>query len=151
MRSMSIFFQIFLAGVVHPYCPLAFCAVDDAHTGLEAVRSVGESAFSWTRVTPESTWPARSSHAATVFQEKIWLTGGTNDAFQRLNDIWSSPDGVDWTLVTSNAPWPARSGHQMLVFGGKLWIAGGSHLEHYDDIWNSTNGIEWENIVPVAP
>lgn len=42
-----------------------------------------------------------------------------------LNDVWSSPDGIEWTEVTAEAPWTARAGAALVVKNGYLWLIGG--------------------------
>jgi hypothetical protein len=48
---------------------------------------------------------ARNGHAACVFKNKVWVTGGRTDKYTRYNlkpgyktaDVWWSSDGVMWT------------------------------------------------------
>ena len=40
-------------------------------------------------------WPARNDHSSVVFNGRLWVIGGY-DGTNRLNDVWSSEDGVTW-------------------------------------------------------
>lgn len=87
-----------------------------------------------------------------VFQEKIWLFGGTDAGQQaRYADGWSSPDGVNWTNEISVADWAPRTEMSAVVHDGKIWIMGGNGdvgvatkaLADFNDVWSSTNGRDW--------
>jgi hypothetical protein len=85
----------------------------------------------------------RTNHASAVFQDKIWIFGG-GDQTGILNDIWSSPDGVNWTLEIENAAFSPRYAHTATVFDGKLWIIGGEDgVYESNDVWSSTDGVNW--------
>jgi hypothetical protein len=87
-------------------------------------------------------WEYRGFAAAEVFRGRIWVMGGLTgdqDPYGNswiLNDVWSSPDGVNWTRETAAASWPARSGHASAVFNGRLWIFGGTGGGGGRDIWS---------------
>ena len=114
----------------------------------------------WTESTPPSNaskktagagknwWPERSYHTSVVFDSKIWVMGGTGNAF--YNDVWSSPDGSNWTQVEAAAEWEVRYGHTSVVFppdgaGKKIWVMGGTDVDYEDlnDVWSSNNGQTW--------
>ena len=104
-------------------------------------------------------WTARYLHTSVVFNSKIWVLGGRDT--NRLNDVWSSPDGSNWTeskppndvdgnpVNKSNTNWwGARGGHTSVVFprdgaGKKIWIIGGQGNHSYNDVWSSTDGSNW--------
>ena len=104
-------------------------------------------------------WTARFLHTSVVFQGKIWVLGGRDT--NRLNDVWSSPDGATWTeskppndvdgnpVNKSNTNWWATRGeHTSVVFprdgaGKKIWVIGGLGNDDYDDVWSSTDGSNW--------
>ncbi len=48
----------------------------------------------------ETQWSQRSYHAATVFDNEIWVLGG-HDGSDKLNDVWHSSNGSDWTQVST--------------------------------------------------
>ena len=117
----------------------------------------------WQEISSSTPWTARDSHAAAVFQGKIWLTGGLNGnslAFEDgrvpyenaeyFNDIWYSEDGANWTRVVEHAPWSPRRSQQLAMFKRKLWLVGGWGPKdgYAKEIWTSDNGISWEEIIP---
>lgn len=119
--------------------------------------------LSWQEVSSSTPWTARDSHAAAVFQEKIWLTGGLNadsatirpglveyEKAKYFNDIWYSDDGANWTRAVEHAPWPSRRSQQLTVFKDKLWLVGGWGPEdgYAKEIWTSEDGSSWQKIIP---
>ena len=81
----------------------------------------------WTIEQPNAPWGVRQGHACVIFQEKIWLFGGTDEGQQaRYADGWSSPDGVNWTNEISFADWAPRTEMSAVVHDGKIWIMGGN-------------------------
>ena len=50
----------------------------------------------WTQVDAAADWTARDRHTSVVFNGKIWVMGGKDDAANKLNDVWSSDNGQTW-------------------------------------------------------
>jgi len=104
--------------------------------------------------TQNADFPGRRSFASTVFNGKVWISGGFQDStldLYRTNDVWNSEDGVNWTRVTTNAEWRRRLGHTMTAFKDKLWVIAGFGTEgRIADVWNSEDGITW-NLVTDSP
>jgi hypothetical protein len=109
---------------------------------------------SWIEETPAAPWLGRESHVAIAFNGQMWVIGGwtrQNNVYMRLNDIWSSTDGVNWTSY-GNAPWAARSHQAAIVFNNRLWVVGGvSSTAQHNDVWSSADGINWTLEVADAP
>lgn len=108
-----------------------------------------DSVYSWTRAaTPP--WPARCRHFAAIYNNKIWIAGGSgmNDTY--LNDVWSSEDGINWTCATEHAEWEPRCDTDMVMFEDKLWILGGytESLGDNNAVWYSVDGAIWIQATP---
>jgi len=123
-------------------------------TGYLAVGDIWSSddGITWTLETTMETadinFKTRYGHKVTVFNGKLWVIGGYNsDAGVRLDDVWSSSDGVNWEEVTTSEPrFSARTGFSLVVFDNRMWvIAGTSDSNSFEgDVWSSdTNGIDW--------
>ena len=101
----------------------------------------------WTQTLAHAPWSARNAHTVTAFNGKLWVMGGQTggNSSTRLNDVWSSSDGVTWTQELSHAPWPARSAHEVVVHNNKLWLVGGADTTDADltDVWSSSDGVTW--------
>jgi hypothetical protein len=107
----------------------------------------------WTEVSSNGSapWAGRSKHTSVVHNGKIWVIGGENNVIgdHILNDVWSSPDGINWTQVSVNgsAPWSKRSDHSSVVHDGKIWVIGGTPRNesslNLNDVWSSPDGINW--------
>ena len=120
-------------------------------------------------------WSARRRHTSVVFNDKIWVLGGSFMGGHRrnyLNDVWSSADGANWTESTPPNDengntvakktagedknwWKARSAHTSVVFdpdgaGEKIWVLGGwNHRDHFiNDVWSSADGANWTESTP---
>src|SRR5690606_744274 len=104
---------------------------------------------SWMRITEAMPWAGRITAGSVVFNGRVWIIGGQREG-KRLNDVWSSADGLNWRQETSEAPWSPRQLHDNVVaFDGHLWVIGGSvqsspPLKTYRDVWRSPDGIHWE-------
>lgn len=111
---------------------------------------------SWTRITETMPWAGRITAGSVVFGGRVWIMGGLQ-AGKRLNDVWSSADGLNWRQETAAAPWSPRQLHDnVLAFDGHLWVIGGSvqsyhPLKTYRDVWRSPDGIHWEQVTDEAP
>jgi len=109
----------------------------------------------WSRASPAAPWQGRRRHAAVVHDGRIWVLGGATTSGGRegrLNDVWSSTNGVEWTQTTASAPWAARYNHAAVSFNGALWVFGGDLGDHCaNDVWCSVDGQNWGKIVPTAP
>jgi len=104
----------------------------------------------------------REDFSAAVFNNLMWVIGGThiplNSTSVGLNDVWSSPDGVNWTQVlpnvstitlgTATTQFPGRCGAAAVSFNGNIYLtcghASGEGVNTVDaDIWSSPNGTIW--------
>lgn len=87
----------------------------------------------WTRLlahqpSASNRFSPRTEHAMAALGGRLWVGFGETSAGE-VNDLWSSPDGVNWTRVTADAskqggPGPRRNA-TLTAFGGKLWVTGG--------------------------
>ena len=103
-------------------------------------------AMSWYETTNSAPFGSRSGAAAIGFNNQLWVIGGNNGT-TNLDDVWSSPDGVNWTLDTSNPGFSARSGAGVLVYNNLLWILGGNtNSGAVNDVWNSPDGTNWNHV-----
>ena len=93
----------------------------------------------WTPVTTSAEWQIRFQHSAVVFNNKMWVMGGTNDTIA-LNDVWSSSDGVVWNQEASSSAWTARKSFSVLDYKNRMWIVGGDTTAYKfgtNDVWYS--------------
>jgi hypothetical protein len=123
----------------------------------------------WTQVTQHATFSGRTGHQCVVFQDKMWVIGGT--AMQdfttsnityfnhmqissgiirqvSFSDVWYSRDGINWTAATLNAAFGERYDHRAVVFHDRMWVING---KGYRDIWFSQDGGEWIKIDNTPP
>ena len=100
--------------------------------------------FPTTSVINNAAFSARRGHTSVVFDNKIWVVGGTDESRTLLNDVWYSDDGLNWMMTTANAPFTPRSGHKAVVFDNKIWVIGGFTESGYtNDVWFSSDGVNW--------
>lgn len=105
----------------------------------------------WACATKDAAWGKRMSLGGVVFNNKMWILGGTRHYFNGnqylLNDVWCSENGKDWDLVTDNAPWAPRAHHVAIVFNNKIYVMGGGSYwpvyHGHNDVWCSENGRDW--------
>ncbi|HAT66172.1 MAG TPA: hypothetical protein DCS66_16515, partial [Flavobacteriaceae bacterium] len=111
----------------------------------------------WILETDDAGFSPRYGHQAVVFKDKIILAGGST-GIERMNDIWSSTNGVNWTLVSATGPFTARTEHVMEVQsdGDILWLFGGNgidpntgiSIDSLNDAWVTDDGETWLELEP---
>jgi hypothetical protein len=102
----------------------------------------------WTGVTRIAPWVNRTGHAILVYNDLMWIMGGSTTAFGSAtctNDVWFSADGTNWTQSTAHASWSARVSMGASVFNGAMWIYGGVGNDsiYPNDSWYSVDGTNW--------
>jgi hypothetical protein len=114
----------------------------------------------WTLETPRAGWSPRLAAGAVVFQDKLWILGGTENYYfgderSLKNDVWCSSDGKEWTQVTANVRWSPRAYHQVVVLDDKIYVlGGGNYVPQYhalNDVWCSEDGVRWTQLTAAAP
>ncbi len=108
----------------------------------------------------EASWCPRVGHSFTVFKDRMWIIGGTENFYEdneqtMKNDVWSTADGKNWKLETENAGWPKRRDGHVIVFDNKLWMMGGGSWNPENiprnDVWYSEDGVNWTQATDAAP
>lgn len=56
----------------------------------------------WTIVEGDTLWAGRTRHASAVYNNRLWLAGGTLESGDS-DDVWSSRDGAEWKSATESA------------------------------------------------
>jgi len=114
----------------------------------------------WEQATAQAGWGPRLAAGAVVFQDRMWVLGGTENYYfgddrSLKNDVWSSADGKAWKLETASAPWSPRAYHAAVVHDGKIWVlGGGNYVPEYharNDVWCSSDGVHWQQVADHAP
>ena len=103
----------------------------------------------WTCVTNAAPWGGRCEFGLVVFNNQMWVLGGSPWGSLYLNDVWSSSDGVTWTCATNAAAWCPRTGLGTVAFNGQMWVMGGNSggwLDFYNDVWSSSDGVTWTQV-----
>ena len=117
----------------------------------------GESNLNYRHVLDAVPWSTRGGLGCVVFQDRLWVLGGTGTAQNgtQVNDVWSSEDGLQWRQELASAPWRPRWAHAVFAFRGKLWVIGGlasvDPIRNLNDIWSSPDGKNWTREVAYAP
>ncbi len=112
-----------------------------------------EDGENWQKATENASFSPRSALASTVFDNKIWVSGGRTGAEDFKNDVWYSSDGITWVEAISDAPFQGREDHTLTAFNDKLWIIGGWDLSNgtKNDVWSSVDGVIWLQATASAP
>ncbi|WP_157986605.1 Kelch repeat-containing protein [Chitinophaga alhagiae] len=123
-----------------------------------------EDGTSWTvseATDPAARWSPRERLNAVVFQDKLWVIGGSllpaggNPSLNgtALNDVWNTADGVTWTKVTAAATFPPRSNPAVFVYKDRIWLTGGidNNQQYLNDVWNTADGVTWTKVAAQTP
>ncbi|MBT4762452.1 MAG: hypothetical protein HOO06_12190 [Bdellovibrionaceae bacterium] len=88
------------------------------------------------------TLPAsRSFHAGTVFDDKMWLVGGSGSS----TNVWWSIDGDNWNETDNFVIPSSREDGEMVTFNGRMWYVAGSSSGSYTQTnLSSEDGDTWE-------
>ncbi|MBN1982847.1 MAG: hypothetical protein JW795_15040 [Chitinivibrionales bacterium] len=79
----------------------------------------------WNSLTASAPFCARSEHSSVLFDKKIWILGGYNDAYSTATDVWQSTNGKTWEKSIDSVPYPMRVGIGLLSYKNSLWITAG--------------------------
>ena len=119
--------------------------------------------INWSQATPSGPiFSPRDGHAVVAFNNKLWVIGGWDDVASaggtggtstRVNDVWSSPDGVSWTqqIPAGGVIFSPRTALAAVVYNGKLWVIGGDIASgtpndtYANDVWSTMDGTTWVN------
>ncbi len=120
-------------------------------TNFKSSFQIKKKSLKATLVTKETSFDKRGAHSSIVFNEKMWVLGGTSGGIHK-NDVWSSKDGANWQQVIEQAKFPARFDHASVVFKDKIWVIGGrgkkfNGKDELNDIWSSTDGKQWKQTI----
>jgi PGF-pre-PGF domain-containing protein len=119
----------------------------------------GEPGVSWVEATDSAAFSPRDTHTAVVFNNSIWVIGGSRGGDVKsayVNDTWYSSDGVNWTQATGAAAFSGRCCHSSVVYDGRMWVLNGfsqDGISYYlkDDVWYSNDGVNWTQATASAP
>jgi hypothetical protein len=89
----------------------------------------------WTVVANESNLPRRFFYHPFVFDNKIWIIGGSNGTNQYA-DAWNSDDAIHWKKVATDLPFDKRANSEFVIFNNKIYLLN-------NDVWSSADGINW--------
>ena len=113
-----------------------------------------DNGVTWTRVTANAGWSARSYQRTVVMTDSSIVLMGGADTNGIKNDVWRSTDnGTTWTQITGSAGWSARSYPSSVVMpDGSIVLAGGEDITGIrNDVWRSTdNGATWTRVTGSA-
>lgn len=150
----------------------SFTYTHDIWSSLDGITWVNEDTDSFVSGIQDAPWDQRQGHNALVFNDKLYILGGTNagpgnNGYVPVNDIWSSTDGVHWNLVLAHAPWAAhnlngssfadvRYYHSSFVLNNNIFLIGGlmpslsctisGCTQPSNDVWSSPDGINWTQV-----
>lgn len=97
----------------------------------------------WSLESANAPFGQRLYHTTTVWDNKIWLFGGSDYAtnqFTELSDAWYSEDGITWNLAANDAGYTPVASATSLTFNDKIWILGGGTGYQgyvvYNQVWS---------------
>ncbi|WP_343914185.1 Kelch repeat-containing protein [Aquimarina litoralis] len=83
-------------------------------------------------------------HTLTVFDNKLWLIGGENNAGDWQNHIANSEG------ISSIAPFGAVAYHQTVVFNNRMYVIAGDPVTENTKVWSTDDGTSWIEETPNA-
>jgi hypothetical protein len=112
----------------------------------------------WTETTFKGArFSGRIFHRCLVYNNRLWVMGGTDDTGAYLSDVWYTEDLEHWVKMCDNAPWGPCAGFGCCVWDRRMWVIGGVCSENQravakTGVWYSRNGMNWKRSfdLPVA-
>lgn len=98
-----------------------------------------------------TTMPYRYGHRLIVFDEKLWLFGGT-DGVSYYQDIWYTEDGSLWYNYAKDIGCGTRYDFGLVEHNDELYIIGGFDATDtaQSDVWKSSDGFTWTEVTQVS-
>ncbi len=98
----------------------------------------------WQCATASAPFGPRRGHLSWVYNNMIWVSGGTG-GLNGYADAWASSDGKNWWKATNNATLGHRYRSLALIYdagsGPKIWCIGGENATgNSDEVWFSPPG-----------
>ena len=99
------------------------------------------------RYDKNSSWKPRNNSSIIQYNHRLWMMGGrqrhnidlgefSDSAYNALNDVLFSEDGLNWETALPEAPWFRRWDMQTIVWNNELYMIGGISYENdYCEIW----------------
>ncbi|MCA9447958.1 MAG: hypothetical protein KC931_12645 [Candidatus Omnitrophica bacterium] len=88
----------------------------------------------WDRVAENAPWAPRMWFGCEVFQDRIWILGGYDNANEKnLGDVWSSSDGIHWEECAGG--FSPRHEPTCYTFRDALWVIAGNSWPVLNDVW----------------
>ena len=98
----------------------------------------------WSLVTSDAAWSLRGDFDPFVFDDKMWVVGGStlkkNNSSTIRNDIWYSSNGKVWLKSRFTHSF---SSYNAVVFENKIWIFEGGFTNRNTYVWYSADGINY--------
>jgi parallel beta-helix repeat protein len=91
---------------------------------------------SWQTLTPMP--DRRINHAMSVWNGRLYVSGGHNGGFTYYNTVWSAPINPDGTIgawETLNPLPDTCASHRMSAWNGRLYITGGYNGTYQKTVW----------------
>ncbi|MEN6611142.1 MAG: kelch repeat-containing protein [Methanoregulaceae archaeon] len=120
--------------------------------GMSAAAAV--TGADWTLANASAQFPGRMDHMSVVFNNEMWVMGGSSNTLGVLKDTWHSSDGIFWTQANASAAFQKKMAAASVVFGDRIWlIAGNDGSNARNDTWYSPDGDIWTqaNASPAFP
>ena len=122
-------------------------------TGTPTMTWTSGPTLGWIEATASAPVSGRIGHASVVFNNALWVIGGSNGS-QLLNDGWYSTDGANWTEAVTLTHFIPRSFHSAVVYNNAIWVVGGAEgvlASAVNDVYRSTDGSNYVQMTASAP
>ena len=137
------------------YNNVMYVIFGNATTNLTEVWS-SPNGTTWTQLTANAhiDFVGQGGYKAIVFNNAIYVMGGETSTNVKLNDVWTSTNGIDWTKVaTTGEVFPVIVGHTATVYNNKVWVIGGraGTANVSNDIYYSSDMVAWKKYSSTVP
>ncbi|OEK01435.1 hypothetical protein BFP97_07830 [Roseivirga sp. 4D4] len=102
--------------------------------------------IAWTQATANAAFGGLYGHKIVDLNGTLFSIGGIR-GIDRINEVWSSTDGITWTQVNTTNAFAPRNGHEAVIFDNKIWVIGGFTANgRTNDVWSSPDGANWTQV-----
>src|SRR4029079_1318313 len=88
---------------------------------------------------------ARHGLQTVVFENRLYMMGGSDDTGTIRGDVWYTVDGLAWTEAAPNTVVGPRLEHGLVAFHDRIFLIGGwNDIRGQQDVWSSTDAVDWQ-------
>jgi hypothetical protein len=113
---------------------------EDQHVKSDTIKITSE--MKWNLVSSGKI-PVIVGGSVLVYNDTIWLLGGSPFGASMNDSIYYSKDGINWKSEKMKAPFSPRVDQSATIYNNKMWVISGVGPSDASDAWYSVDARSW--------